>query len=47
LPEGSDYALAGCTVSPGFDFQDFEMPARDELLKLYPEFSDIILKLTH
>ncbi len=47
LPDGSDYALVGCTVSPGFDFQDFEMPERDELLKLYPEFSDIILKLTH
>ena len=47
LTEGSDYALVGCTVSPGFDFQDFEMPDRNELLKLYPEFSDIILKLTH
>ena len=25
LPEGSDYALVGCTVSPGFDFKDFEL----------------------
>lgn len=47
LPEGSDYALVGCTVSPGFDFEDFEMPERAELLRLYPDYSDIILKLTH
>jgi predicted cupin superfamily sugar epimerase len=25
LPEGSNYALVGCTVSPGFDFSDFEL----------------------
>ena len=25
LPEGSEFALAGCTVSPGFDFAEFEM----------------------
>ena len=23
--EGSDFALVGCTVAPGFDFADFEM----------------------
>ena len=27
-----DYALVGCTVSPGFDFSDFEMGDRDRLL---------------
>ena len=47
LPENSDYALVGCTVSPGFDFEDFEMADRADLLKLYPDYSDIILKLTH
>lgn len=25
LPEGSEFAFVGCTVSPGFDFQDFEL----------------------
>lgn len=25
LPEGSEFALAGCQVSPGFDFRDFEL----------------------
>lgn len=32
----TDYALAGCTVAPGFDFQDFEM-AEQEQLKKYLE----------
>lgn len=27
-PRG-DYSLVGCTVGPGFDFQDFEMIARE------------------
>jgi hypothetical protein len=25
LPEGSQWALVGCTVAPGFDFDDFEL----------------------
>ena len=40
------YALVGCTVSPGFDFSDFEMAKRDELVAEYPMYSEIILKLT-
>ncbi len=39
-------ALVGCTVAPGFDFADFEMPGRDHLLALYPQHSDIIKRLT-
>ena len=40
------YALVGCTVAPGFDFADFEMPDRGQLLKLYPQHEEIIRKLT-
>ncbi|MBX2897163.1 MAG: cupin domain-containing protein [Cyclobacteriaceae bacterium] len=40
------YALCGCTVAPGFDFADFEMAERDELLKAFPDQEDIIMKLT-
>ena len=39
------YALAGCTVSPGFDFADFEMAKRHDLIKEYPDFKDIIARL--
>jgi predicted cupin superfamily sugar epimerase len=36
----------GCTVAPGFDFADFEMPARQELVSLYPQHKAIIEQLT-
>jgi uncharacterized protein len=35
-PIGVRYALCGCTVAPGFDFADFEMPTRDALLVRFP-----------
>lgn len=40
------FALAGCTVAPGFDFADFEMPPREQLLARYPEQSELIRSLT-
>jgi len=40
------YSLVGCTVSPGFDFQDWEIGERRKLLALYPQHSHIIDKLT-
>ncbi len=39
-PEG--YALVGCTVAPGFDFADFEMGDRAQLLEAYPQHRQII-----
>lgn len=41
----SEYSLMGCTVAPGFDFEDFEMKNRDELLKQFPDAAGIINKL--
>ncbi|MBN1671228.1 MAG: cupin domain-containing protein [Kiritimatiellae bacterium] len=40
------YALAGCTVAPGFDFADFQLAHRQDLLQLYPEHRAIIERLT-
>lgn len=40
------FALVGCTVSPGFDFEDFELGKRNDLLKEYPQHSTLIKKLT-
>ena len=42
----TDYALVGCTVSPGFDFSDFELAKREELINRFPQLSDIITPLT-
>jgi predicted cupin superfamily sugar epimerase len=44
--QGSSYALVGCTVSPGFDFQDFEMADREELTKQYPQHHKLIQEMT-
>lgn len=41
-----DYGLVGCTVAPGFDFQDFEMAARTKLINEYPEHTELITQLT-
>ena len=40
------FALAGCTVAPGFDFADFELGKRSELVKLYPQHRDLIEEFT-
>jgi len=44
--EPGRYALVGCTVAPGFEFEDFEMPDRDELQGRFPEHRAIIERLT-
>ncbi|THU35837.1 cupin domain-containing protein [Niastella caeni] len=46
LAPGGDYALVGCTVSPGFDFADFELADRKELQHLFPEHTEVIKELT-
>jgi hypothetical protein len=40
------YALVGCTVAPGFDFADFEMPSREELCRLHPRHRQLVERLT-
>jgi len=40
------YALVSCTVAPGFDFVDFELANRNDLLKEYPEFKAVIEEFT-
>lgn len=40
------YSLVGCTVAPGFDFDDFTLPSRKELIDQFPQHVEIISKLT-
>ena len=42
----SSYALIGCTVSPGYDYLDFELGDRKKLIERYPQHRSIIEKLT-
>jgi len=40
------FSLVGCTVAPGFNFEDFEMPDRTSLMKQFPQHRNIIEKLS-
>lgn len=40
------FALVGCTVAPGFDFEDFELAKRETLAHSYPQHRKLIYKLT-
>jgi predicted cupin superfamily sugar epimerase len=44
--KGSDYSLVGCTVSPGFDFADFKLAERSEMILQYPQHAGLITSLT-
>ena len=44
--EENSFSLVSCAVAPGFDFQDFELFERTDLLNSYPDFPEIITKLT-
>ena len=37
-----DFSFVSCLVTPGFDFQDFEIANRNQLLAEYPDLSQII-----
>ncbi|MEA5457863.1 cupin domain-containing protein [Arcicella sp. LKC2W] len=45
--EPDSYSLVGCTVAPGFDFEDFEMKSRDELLTMFSQHREVVEMLTY
>ena len=46
LVDGGRWALLGCTVSPGFEFEDYEAGDRAALSEGWPEFVAMIAALT-
>jgi predicted cupin superfamily sugar epimerase len=46
VTDWKSFAVVGCTVSPGFDFDDFQMGKRAELVREYPQHRGIIERLT-
>jgi predicted cupin superfamily sugar epimerase len=42
----SEFSLVGCTVAPGFDFQDFELADREVLTARFPQHAGLIRRLT-
>lgn len=45
LRDGGQRALMGVTVAPGFEYEDFELAERVDLLAEYPQFAGLIEKL--
>jgi len=45
-PAQDAFALLGCTVSPGFEYEDYAADPREELLARWPAERDLITRLT-
>jgi predicted cupin superfamily sugar epimerase len=46
LVDGGQLALLGCTVSPGFEYADYESAGRAQLTREFPDWAEMIGKLT-
>lgn len=44
--DGKSWALVGCTVAPGFNFDDFELGEREMLVRQFPQHREVIERLT-
>jgi uncharacterized protein len=40
------FSLVSCSVAPGFDFVDFEMAKRQDLIQSFPHLKDVIENFT-
>ena len=45
LVAGASHCLWGCTVSPGFDFADFELADGADLARRHPDFTERIARM--
>lgn len=46
LIKGGAWALMGTTMSPGFEYSDFELGDREQLIKAYPQHRDDIIRFS-
>jgi predicted cupin superfamily sugar epimerase len=46
VKDATSFALVGCTVAPGFEFVDFELATRSQLIRTYPAHQRLIEELT-
>lgn len=44
--EPNSFSFIGCTVSPGFDFTDFELGNKRQLATLFPKHKNLVERLT-
>lgn len=43
--EKTAFSFVGCTVAPGFDFEDFELANAKELITIFPQHHEIIKRM--
>jgi hypothetical protein len=46
VEDNASYSLVGCTVAPGFNYEDFEFADREALMARHPEHRELIRSLT-
>jgi predicted cupin superfamily sugar epimerase len=46
IKNATGYSLVSCVVAPGFDFADFKLAKREDLVREYPHLLDFITKFT-
>jgi uncharacterized protein len=46
LIDSDSFSLLGCMVTPGFEFDDFEIFDKEDLLQAYPKHVDLINKFS-
>jgi predicted cupin superfamily sugar epimerase len=44
VADTGSFSLFGCMVSPGFEFDDFELFSKEDLVQAYPQHAEIIEK---
>jgi uncharacterized radical SAM protein YgiQ len=47
VDDGASFALIGCTVTPGFDYKDYELGTRSKLIGMFPKHKTTIMSLTN
>ena len=45
IPSATGFALVSCTVAPGFDFAEFEMAKKEEMLVQYPQHEALLKRM--
>jgi uncharacterized protein len=46
VQDDKSWTLVGCTVAPGFEFEDFELARREVLARQFPQHRKLIERLT-
>jgi predicted cupin superfamily sugar epimerase len=44
IPSGKGFTLVSCNVAPGFEFGEFEMAEKQEMIALYSQHADLFNK---